>query len=100
MDEARVGNYNRFLLVLKQRLTDRFIQNWRTRLDDSTRANLYKHIAVFQMQPYLDNINVLKFSQTFSKLRMSSHRLKIEAGRWVKPNSIPLENGNVQFVLD
>ena len=44
------------------------------------------------MQPYLDNINVLKFSQAFSKLRMSSHHLEIEAGRWVKPNSIQLKN--------
>ena len=94
-----VGDYNRFILALKQRLTDTFIQNWRARLEDSSRANLYKHIAVFQMQPYLNNINVLKFSQAFSKLRMSSHRLEIEAGRWVKPNSIPLENRKCSVCL-
>ena len=87
-----VRDYNRFILALKQRLTDTFIQNWRAILEDSSRANLYNHIAVLKMQPYLDNINVLKFSQAFIKLRMSSHRLEIEAGRWVKPNSIPLEN--------
>ena len=39
-----VGYYNRFILALKRRLTDTFIQNWRARLEDSSRENLY---AVF-----------------------------------------------------
>ena len=43
------GDCNRFLMTLKQRLTDNFIQNWRSRLDSSTRAIFYKHIAVFSI---------------------------------------------------
>ena len=86
-----VGNYNAFIALLKQRLTDTFIQNWRSRLDESTRATFYKTFAVFQLQPYLDMVNVNKFSKAFSRLRVSSHRLEVESGRWVKPVRIPFD---------
>ena len=33
-----VGNYNIFISLLKQRLTDNFIQNWQARLGVSSRA--------------------------------------------------------------
>ena len=49
-----VGDCNRFLMNLKQRLTENSIQNWRSRLYSSTRATFYKYIAVFQLQPYFD----------------------------------------------
>ena len=86
-----VGYYRRFISLLKQRVTDTFIQNWGARLGDSSRANFYKSFAVFQLQPYLDKVNINKFSQAFSRLRMSSHRLEIESGRWVKPNAVPFD---------
>ena len=41
-----VGNYNAFIGFLKLRLTDTFIQNWRSRLEESSRAIFYKTIAV------------------------------------------------------
>ena len=84
-----VGNYERFIAVWRQRFTDNFIQNWHSRLEDSARAVFYKSIASFQFQPYLENINVSKFCNAISKLRMSSHRLEIEAGRWVRINRVP-----------
>lgn len=84
-----VGNYNAFISVLKQRLTDTFIQNWRARLEGSTRANFYKSFAVFQLQPYLDKVSVSKFRHALSRLRVSSHRLEVESGRWVKPIPTP-----------
>ena len=31
-----------------------------------------------------------KISHALSKLRVSSHRLQIEAGRWVRPRRIPV----------
>ena len=86
-----VGYYRRFISLLKQRVTDTFIQNWGARLGDSSRANFYKSFAVFQLQPYLDKVNINKFSQAFSRLRMSSHRLEVESGRWVKPNAVPFD---------
>ena len=42
------------------------------------------------MQPYLENLNVFKYMQAMSKLRMSSHRLAKESGRWTRPNRIPV----------
>ena len=87
-----VGNYNYFISIFKQRLTDTFIQNWHSRLESSTRAVFYRSVAVFQFQPYLEKISISKFQKAFSRLRMSSHRLEIEAGRWARPNSIPLDD--------
>ena len=66
------------------------MQNWRERIDDSSRANFYKTVTQFQFQPYLENINVFKYMQAFSKLRMSSHRLAVESGRWARPARIPI----------
>ena len=37
---------------------------------------------MFQLQPYIEKINISKFHKVFSRLCMSSHRLEIEAGRW------------------
>ena len=85
-----VGNYNNFIFAVKQRLTDTFIQNWMARLEESTRANFYRTFAAFKLQSYLDNVNVSKFSYALSRLCLSSHRLEVESGRWVKPNPIPL----------
>ena len=83
--QQEIGNDKYFLEVVKQRLTDNFIQNWHSRIENSSRATFYNHIAMFQLQPYLDNLNVFKYCQAMTKLRVSSHRLQIEAGRWIKP---------------
>ncbi|MCG7867658.1 MAG: reverse transcriptase family protein, partial [Candidatus Thiodiazotropha taylori] len=98
-----VGDYSKFISALKQRLNDNFIQNWRARLNESPRATFYKSIAAFHFQPYLENINVYKFIQALSKLRVSSHRLEIEAGRWRKPVRVPLNERkciNCQVIED
>ena len=81
-----VGNYEGFMTILKQRLTDNFIQNWHSRLEESSRAIFYRSIASLQLQPYLQSLNVTKFRNAISKLRMASNRLEIEAGRWVRVN--------------
>ena len=57
-----VGNIGVFMNIFKQRVRDSFIQNWHERLENSTR------------------------------LRLSSHRLEVEVGRWAKPNKVPYEN--------
>ena len=43
-----VGDINKFLSI-KQRLTDSFIQNWRKRLNESSRASFYKEISAFNL---------------------------------------------------
>ena len=84
-----VGNVNNFIYAIKQRLTDTFIQNWRARLEESTRARFDRSFAIFRFQPYLEKLNVSKFIYALSRLRVSSHRLEVESGRWVKPNQVP-----------
>ncbi len=92
-----VGNINKFLSILKQRLTDNFIQNWNSRLLESSRSIFYRHFANFAYQPYLDIISIRKFRVSFTKLRVCSHRLAVETGRWHKPHKIPYQNRKCQF---
>ena len=91
-----VGDVTRFMSIFKVRISDHFIQNWSEQIENSTRANTYKLISVFQFQCYLDIIKVKKIRYAFTRLRVSSHRLAIETGRWHKPDKIPLENRKCQ----
>ena len=80
-----------FLSVFKQRLTDNFIQGWNEEVSNSSRANTYKLLADFNFKLYLDFVTIKKFRYAFTRLRVASHRLEIEAGRWHKPNRTPVE---------
>ena len=85
-----VGNIDAFLELCKIRLRDNFIQDWHARLEESTKAKFYISFADFKYQKYLDTITVEKYRIWLSRLRVSSHRLEVETGRWAKPNKIPL----------
>ena len=68
-----------------------FIQNWYSNVNESTRAKSYALYSNFQLQPYLNNINIDKFRIALSRLRLSAHRLEIETGRWRSPK-IPIHD--------
>lgn len=85
-----VGNKNIFLTLAKQRIRDQFLQNWNSRLHDSSRAIFYRNIVTFMFQPYLDIINIAKNRINLTRIRVSSHRLHIETGRWKKPIATPI----------
>lgn len=87
-----VGDVDLFLLNVKQRMRDQFVQNWNDRLNNSTRATFYRSIIKFCFQPYLNILNFKKFSIALSRLRMSSHRLCVETGRWHQPRAIPYDD--------
>ena len=87
--EQGVGNVNAFTSLVRQRLTDNFIQNWNARINESTRASCYKNIS-FSFKTYLDTVTVKKFRIALSRLRTSSHRLEVEAGRWARQVRKPL----------
>lgn len=87
-----VGNKNMFLVEFKTRLSDNFIQNWNGRISESSRASFYINFSSFQYQSYLDHISVYKFRTALSKLRVSSHRLEIEVGRWSRPTRTPIDD--------
>ena len=73
-------------------MSDVFTQDWHSRLQNSTRARFYLTFANFQYQKYLDVLNIVKYRKHLSRLRLSSHRLEVEIGRWAKPNKVPYEN--------
>jgi hypothetical protein len=87
-----VGDTEMFLAVVQQRLSDQFIQNWNAKLNQSSRALFYNTIASFRFQPYLECFNIHNFFQLFTRLRVSSHRLHIEAGRWTKLTRTPISD--------
>lgn len=87
-----VGNKNNFIQQFKIRVRDIYVQDWHARLENSTRARFYINIADFKFQNYLETLNVVKYRKSLCRLRVSSHRLEIEAGRWSKPNKTPLDD--------
>ena len=67
------------------RLTENFVQTWHARLNKSSRTNFYITIADFRPKVYFNPVKVLTFRNALARLRVSSHRLEIEAGRWDRP---------------
>ena len=93
-----VENSNSFLQHFKQNVRDVFIQEWHARLENSTRARFYVNIANFKYQTYLDTLTVKKFQQNLTRLRVSSHKLEVECGRWTRPERTPLlDNGKCKL---
>lgn len=97
-----VGNVDVFISLVKQRVNDVFIQNWFSEINNSTRARTYVIFADFKFQKYLNCINIEKFRIALSRLRVSSHRLEIETGRWNKPSAIPFDDRKCKncFILE
>ena len=87
-----VGDVNLFLTILRPRLKDQYIPGWVGEIESSSRALFYRNISGFYFQPYLDVITIQKFRIAMIKLRVSSHRLEVETGRWSGPVSKPLED--------
>ena len=87
-----VGDVNIFLDVFKRRIDDNFIQKWSAELNESSRALFYRQFSSFEFAKYLDIINLTKYRVAFTRLRLSSHRLEIECGRWRKPVSVPFQD--------
>lgn len=89
-----VGNVNIFMSLFKRRVTDVYLQNWHTEVSGSTRARFYiqlVNIGSFEYKKYLDMVNIRKLRVAMTRLRVSSHRLSVESGRWHRPVSIPYE---------
>ena len=84
-----VGDVNSFLSIFKQRISDHFRQLWHDELHNSSRALFYRSVSQFRFQDYLEIVTVKKFRTALAKLRLSSHRLEVETGRWARPNAIP-----------
>ena len=75
-------NVNVFYNQFKQRLIDCFIQKWKNDLESNQVLNMYKHLKTdFMFENYL-NVLPERLRVPLSRLRLSSHSLRIETGRY------------------
>jgi hypothetical protein len=73
---------NVFVPVLRCRLRDIYISNWRTGLQMSSSLNIFREIKdTFEQSNYIRLLENTKFRNALAKLRLSSHKLNIEVGR-------------------
>ena len=77
-----VGDTNAFLPMFTQRIKDISLQNWQRSLNDSPKANHYKH---FKSQLEVEKNLVIDLSficrKTLANFRCSSHNMQIEKRR-------------------
>ena len=70
-------------IFIKQRLIDQFKQTWRSNIDRSDKLVLFKSFKIdFDFDRYLDLIQVDKYRIMLTRLKLSSHNLAIETGRY------------------
>ncbi len=85
-DRQQVDDSKTFMHIFEQRSKDMFIQQCFTDMNNSSRCRLYREIqTTYGTVPYIScNINA-NLRMYYSKLRLSSHKLMVERGRWAKP---------------
>ena len=73
--------------LLRCRLRDIYITNWRTGLEMSSSLNIFREIKItFERSDYIDVLENTKYRNSLAKLRLASHKLNIEIGRH---NNVP-----------
>ena len=82
-----------FMYVFSQRLIDIYKQNWNARLTESPRARIYRVVVIndLSFHEQLDRIHNKSHLNALARLITSSHRLRVETGRWQRP-VIPYES--------
>ncbi|MEW8544974.1 MAG: reverse transcriptase family protein, partial [Candidatus Thiodiazotropha sp.] len=77
-----VGDANRFIKIFKQRIKDISVQNWKSRIEESPKANHYKHFkSLLNVEKYLSVDLSYACRRTLANFRCSGHTLMIEKGR-------------------
>ena len=81
-DQSSIINAEKFHLIFKQRLMDIYIQYWYESINRSHILSSYKFFKTdYVREKYLDILPKVYRTQ-ISKLRLSSHPLRIETGRY------------------
>ena len=69
--------------MIKQRLLDIFTQEWKADLELNQVLTLYKHFKTnFKYEDYLTISKCRRYRNALVRLRLSSHSLRIESGRY------------------
>jgi hypothetical protein len=72
-----------FMKVFEQRVKDMYITDWFKDIQNSSKLNLYKYVkSCFDVETYLDVVLNQKHRKALTQLRVSSHSLHIETGRY------------------
>jgi hypothetical protein len=72
-----------YLPLLKCRLRDQFMQDWKASIDTSPKLFYYFKIkGIFEYEAYLDKISNNTIRKHLTRFRLSSHNLEIELGRY------------------
>jgi hypothetical protein len=87
-----------FLINVKQRLKDQFLQNWSGRLNDFSRTISNRYISNHRFQPYFNFLSVRKLHVCMSRMRDCSQRLFIETGRWTRHKNTPINERKCIFL--
>ena len=72
---------NVFVPLLKQRLKDTFITEWRRGIGTSPTMFMFKNLKPFGISQYLLTVSNVKLRQYITKNRLSSHSRLTEYGR-------------------
>lgn len=74
---------NAFSYKFKERIKDNFIQKWKADIQASNVLSFYKYFKVsLDYENYLNCSKYRKFRNVITQLRLSSHPLRIETGRY------------------
>ena len=93
-----VGNSDRFYNLFKIRVNDIYKQNWNDNLSRSPRADFYRsYKRNFALSPFLEIVTIKSHRVALTRLLTSSHRLRIETGRWERPTPPPRHQRLCQY---
>ena len=74
---------NIFVGIFKQRLIDEFTQKWISNTANNSVLDLYRYVKTeFGYANYLDHVRNKSLRHEITKIRVSSHTLRIQTGRY------------------
>ena len=83
-ENQEVDNESRFIKLFEQRCADTDAQSCHEQIQQSSRCRLYKELKEnHDIEPYLGRNISCTLRITFTKMRLSSHKLLVKRGRWV-----------------
>ena len=95
--QQSVGDIQAFISIADQRIKDQYFQQWHGNLESSTHARTYRTLRPnFTSQTYLQCIHSSEHLKSLARFVTSSHRLRVETGRWDKP-SVPYAQHKCQI---
>ena len=81
-----VGDIEAFVYLFRQRVNENYQQDWCGSRNDSSRAITYRALRTgLETRPYLSKVFCVSHLRALARLITSSHRLRVETGRWERP---------------